>query len=166
MHKVTVYFYRKIMDIKNKTGKLLGIAIKEAKRAPMILRESSNVTVEKGVEGDYRGNPGKRQVTVVLQESWGKACVDLNKSLPWIGRRANLLVNGIVIENSTGKYLQIGELVLEITGETEPCHRMDEFYPGLQEVLKPEWRGGVTCRVIKSGSVNLNDGVILKESIE
>ena len=81
-----------------KTGKLLAIAIKEAKRAPIILKEQTNVTTENGVEGDHRGKPGDRQVTVVSQDSWDDACQDLNKSLPWIARRANLLVGGIVFE--------------------------------------------------------------------
>ena len=145
-------------------GKLLGIAIKEAKRTPMILKDEIIITTEKGVEGDHRGEPGDRQVTVISQDSWDKVCQDLNKSLPWIARRANLLIRGIVIVESTGKYLQIGDLVLEITGETKPCQRMDEYYLGLQEVLKPEWRGGVTCKVIKSGRVKLDDSIMLGES--
>jgi MOSC domain-containing protein YiiM len=112
------------------TGKLLGIAIKEAKRAPMILKDGIIVTTEKGVEGDHRGEPGDRQVTVISQDSWDKVCQDLNKPLPWTARRSNLLVSGIVIENSTGKFLQIGNLVLEITGETKQCNRMDEYFKG------------------------------------
>ena len=147
----------------NKNGKLLGIAIKKAKRAPMILKEEAIITTKKGVEGDYRGKPGNRQVTVVSQESWDKACQDLNHSLPWIARRANLLVDGIVLEKSTYTFLQIGNLVLEITGETKPCHRMDEFFQGLKEVLKPDWRGGITCKVIKSGRVKINDVVTLSD---
>ena len=149
----------------NKTGKLLGIAIKKAKRSPMILRKYANVTTEKGVEGDHRGWQVKRQVTVISQESWHKTCKDLNESLPWIARRANLLVSDIILENCTGQWLQIGELVLEITGETKPCYRMDEFYQGLQRALKPEWRGGVTCKVIKSGNIKINDVVSLCENI-
>jgi len=149
------------MILDNGTGKLLGIAIKRAKRSPIILKEQANVTTEKGVEGDHRGMQSNRQVTVVSQESWEKACEDLNQSLPWIARRANLLVSGLVFENCTGQLLRIGELVLEITGETEPCFRMDEFYQGLQDALKTNWRGGVTCKVIKSGRVKINDVVTL-----
>jgi len=147
-----------------KKGKLLGIAIKVAKRAPMILKKEAIVTTEKGVEGDHRGKPGNRQVTVISQESWDKACQGLNQSLPWTARRANLLVDGITLENFTGSFLKIGQLILEITGETEPCHRMDEFYHGLREVLIPEWRGGVTCKVIKSGQIKLDDTIIIGES--
>ncbi len=149
-----------------KTGKLLGIAIKESKRSPMVLKEWVNVTTEQGVDGDHRGGPGARQVTVISQDSWDNVCQYLDKSLPWIARRANLLVGGVVLKDSRGKFLQIGELVLEITGETTPCQRMDEYYQGLQEVLKPEWRGGVSCKVIKSGSINVDDIVRLSDLIE
>ena len=154
------------MIIRHKAGKLLGIAIKKSTRAPMILKKSAIVTIEKGVNGDHRGNQGDRQVTVISRESWEKACQDLKKSLPWISRRANLLIEGIVIKKSTGKFLQIGELVMLITGETKPCYRMDESYPGLQEVLKTEWRGGVTCRVIKSGNIKIDDAVSMHEMFE
>jgi MOSC domain-containing protein YiiM len=154
------------MILDHKTGKLLGIAIKEAKRSPIILKETANITTQEGVEGDHRGMQGRRQVTVVSKKSWEKVCEDLNQSLPWIARRANLLVNGIEFKNSTGQLLQIGELVLKITGETEPCHRMDEFYQGLQDALKPEWRGGVTCKVIKSGRVKIDDVVTLSAAAD
>jgi MOSC domain-containing protein YiiM len=132
----------------------------------MILKKKTNVTTEKGVEGDHRGKPGDRQVTVISKDSWDKACQDLPKSVPWVARRANLLVGGILFEKSTGQYLQIGDLILEITGETKPCDRMDEYFQGLQEVLKPEWRGGVTCKVIKSGKVAIDDEVTLSNSID
>ena len=155
---------RMIMMTEKKTGNLLGIATKEAKRAPMLLLESTIISIDKGVEGDHRGKPGDRQVTVVSKDSWDKACEDLNKSLPWIARRANLLVGGISFNESVGQYLHIGELVLEVTGETKPCDRMDEFYEGLQEALKPEWRGGVTCKVIKPGKIKIDDVVVLSNS--
>ena len=148
------------------TGKLLGIAIKESKRSPMVLKEWLNVTTKQGVDGDHRGGPGARQVTVISQDSWDKACQDLDKSLPWIARRANLLVGGVELKDSGGKFLKIGELVLGITGETKPCQRMDEYCQGLQEVLKPEWRGGVSCKVIKSGSIKVDDIVRLSDLIE
>lgn len=149
-----------------KKGKLLAIATKKARRAPMILMEATKVTIEQGVEGDHRGKPGARQVTVISKVSWDAACQDLHVTLPWIARRANLLVSGLMFSNTKGRFLQIGELILKITGETKPCSRMDEYFQGLQEVLKPEWRGGVTCKVVKSGRVRVNDVVTLAEYID
>ena len=150
----------------NHKGKLIAIAVKDAKWAPMNLKKSALVTLEQGVEGDHRGKPGDRQVTVVSQDSWDKACQELDKDLSWMGRRANLLVGGIVFNNTTDYYLRIGELILKITGETKPCERMDEFYQGLREALIPDWRGGVTCKVIKPGMIKIYDVVTLTDSID
>ncbi len=149
-----------------KTGTLLAIAIKNMKRAPVTLKDSIHVTIERGVEGDHRGKPGDRQVTVISEDSWNAVCLDLGKQIPWIARRANMLISGITFEESTGKFIRIGDLHLEITGETKPCDRMDEFYQGLQNALRADWRGGVTCKVIKSGYIKLGDNVTLSDSID
>ncbi|MBS4062170.1 MAG: MOSC domain-containing protein, partial [Bacteroidetes bacterium] len=103
----------------------------------------------------------KRQVTVLSEEAFNEACAELGAALPWTIRRANLLISGINLENSKGKSLEIGDVVLEITGETDPCYRMDEQFEGLKDALQPNWRGGVTCRVVSEGNINLGDEVNL-----
>lgn len=145
-------------------GKLSGIGYKREKRGTVITCEKAFVGLQSGVEGDIRGIPGKRQVTVLSAEAFDMACKQLGMSLPWTVRRANLLIEGIDLQASTGKLLQIGEVVLEITGETEPCYRMDEQCDGLKEALQTDWRGGVTCTVISEGHVCLNDSVQLIEA--
>ena len=79
--------------------------------------------------------------------------------LPWTVRRANLLVESVRLPRAKGGILRIGAVVLEITGQTNPCHRMEEAQRGLLSALHPEWRGGVTCRVLKGGSVRTGDAV-------
>jgi MOSC domain-containing protein YiiM len=51
---------------------------------------------------------------------------------------------------------------LRITGEVDPCSRMDEQYPGLTKALQPEWRGGISCTVLQGGPVALGDTVTLQ----
>jgi MOSC domain-containing protein YiiM len=48
---------------------------------------------------------------------------------------------------------------LEVTAQTTPCARMDETWPGLRRALAPDWRGGVTARVITGGAIALGDPV-------
>ena len=139
---------------------LTGIAIRQKSRAPMELRDTCLVTQEAGLNGDFRGKPGKRQVTVLSETQWADACDELKVELPWTYRRANLLVSGISFsEEMVGKHLVIGDLILKITRETDPCPRMDEQQMGLTQALTPGWRGGVCCTVISDGEVSLGQSV-------
>lgn len=144
-------------------GVLLGIATRPVKKAPMEELVSAAVTFEKGVAEDSRGKfRNHRQVTVISSEVWNKVCTEMNKSMPWTTRRANLLVEGIDLEKTTGNRLHFGSCVLEITGELEPCNRMDHQYMGLTNALKDDWRGGVTCKIIQEGKIALGDKVSLE----
>jgi|TARA_R100000005_G_scaffold92892_1_gene67198 MOSC domain-containing protein YiiM len=135
---------------------LCGIAIRERSAAPMQSLSAATVTCRAGVEGDARGRPGKRQVTVLSLESWNRACTELGVTLCWTQRRANLLVSGVEFgPDSVGQQLQLGSLTLEVTRETDPCRRMDAAYPGLQAALAPDWRGGVCCRVLSDGELTV-----------
>ncbi len=135
-------------------GKLLGIALRSHSRAPMDEVDIAAITKEHGVTNDSRGKPGRRQVTVLAVEDWDAACEVLGRELPWICRRANLLVKGIALKESTGSTIVLGDVMLMVTGETEPCSRMDETEQGLRMALAPAWRGGVCCRVIRSGTIS------------
>jgi MOSC domain-containing protein YiiM len=55
--------------------------------------------------------------------------------------------------------LRIGDVELEVTKETAPCYLMDQAHEGLLRALKPDWRGGVCCRVVKGGEIRLGDRV-------
>lgn len=139
------------------SGKLIGIARREKSRGPMEELEDVDVSPAAGVAGDFRGRPGARQVTVLSREAWEAACAELGADLAWTTRRANLLVEGIDLEATTGRRLCIGSVRLEITGETDPCPRMDEQRPGLRAALESAWRGGATCRVVQGGSLRPGD---------
>lgn len=124
-----------------------------------------HITREQGLAGDARGKPGRRQVTVLSQQSWQEACALTQSSLPWTARRANLLVSGLSFSaQDVGKILGIGAVRLEIMRETDPCQRMEAACPGLRQALTPDWRGGVCCRVIEPGEIALDDPVELIEA--
>ena len=142
-------------------GQLLGIAVRSASRAPMKTKQRAQITQQSGLEGDYRGKYGPRQITVLSQEAWNQACHDVQAELPWTTRRANLLISGIELERTTRQVLQIGEVRLAITGETDPCQRMDMQHQGLRKTLTPAWRGGVTCFVLGEGTIQVGDEVEL-----
>jgi MOSC domain-containing protein YiiM len=119
-----------------------------------------------GLEGDARGKPGKRQITILDQAAWEAACQELGRSdLSWLLRRANLLVSGLSLRASTGRLLRIGPVLLEITGETEPCVKIDRPTPGLMKALTPDCRGGVTARVREGGRIEAGMGVAFETDL-
>src|SRR5690606_27375097 len=126
-----------------------GIAIRKKSRAPMQALQECEISLARGLAGDFRGKPGKRQVTVLSEEAWLRACSEVGQTLPWLTRRANLLVRGLEFSAlDVGKIICIGAVKLQISRETDPCQRMDDALPGLKNALAPEWRGGVCCRVV------------------
>lgn len=150
------------------TANLLAIAKRPARRAPMERVSRSYIHVDTGLEGDFKGAKHKtRQITVLAIEDWQAALANLPEdaqTLPWTVRRANLLVQGLRLPRVKGAVLEVGPVHLEITGQTHPCKRMDEAYSGLLKALAPNWRGGVTCRVLKGGRIALGDQVSIISS--
>lgn len=146
-------------------GVLAGIARRPASRAPMQLVDAADVTTAAGIPGDCKGLKfRKRQVTVLAHEAWLLACADLGADLPWTTRRANLLTKNVILPRARGARLKIGGLLLEVTGQTYPCGRMEEARRGLLKALAPDWRGGLTCTVIEGGTIRLGDTVEILSS--
>jgi MOSC domain-containing protein YiiM len=144
-------------------GRLAGIARRDKKRASMETFESAVISEETGVANDFRGKPGPRQVTLLSAEVWENVCAQLGEELPWTTRRANLLVDGLELPRKAGDIITVGTARLLVTMEADPCSRMEEQCAGLKAALEPDWRGGVTCRVLQGGSVSIGDSVTLSD---
>ena len=141
-------------------SRLKAIAIRNRSRIPMQPIDSAKITLANGILGDFRGPQTGRQITVLSEIAWQKACESLDLQLPWTTRRANLLVDGVEFsESDIGKTIRIGEAELTITEETAPCSLMDQQHQGLRSALVPDWRGGVCCNVIKPGEIQIGDSV-------
>ena len=139
--------------------RLDGIALRDASRGEIREVEAATVTVAGGLAGDYHQR-GMRQITVLFADAWAAACHEAGAVLPWTARRANLLLSGMTMADCKGTRLQIGaNMVLEVSGETAPCHVMEALHAGLRDGLKPAWRGGLTCFVIKDGTISVGDAV-------
>lgn len=142
------------------TGRLLGIARRARPKAPMDELAEVELSPERGVEGDFRGRPGRRQLVLLAAESWADAIAELGGApAQWTVRRANLLVEGIDLSRGPAARLRIGEALVELTGECDPCELMDRQRPGLRAALEPDWRGGRTARVIAGGRLRVGDAV-------
>jgi len=142
-------------------GNVIGIARREKLRAEMETIDSVYVDEKTGLSGDIRGTALKRQVTLLSAKAWSEVCHELEADLPWTTRRANILIENIDFHQDSGYKIQIGEVFLLVTRQTDPCSRMDEQYSGLTNALMSDWRGGVCCSVVKGGNISLGDEVKL-----
>jgi MOSC domain-containing protein YiiM len=128
------------------------------------------ISVDRGLEGDHKGPKfPKRRITVLALEDWRTALAALAPGegavapdLPWTVRRANLLVEGMRLPRAAGAQLRIGPVLLEVTYPTQPCARMDEVWPGLLKALHPDWRGGITARVLEGGEIAIGDAATIE----
>lgn len=153
------------------TGMIAGIARHAYSRAPMETLDRAEITPERGNEGDCKGafKPGKRnhrQVTPIERRDWDAAMAELGADIPWQERRTNLLVDGLDLPQREGVVLRIGAVRLMVMVECDPRERMDALHPGLQAALRPDWRGGTCCRVLRAGMVNIGDTIEIEQETE
>ena len=139
-------------------GRVERIWIKRAKNGPMDFVPQAALVHDKGLVGNTNQG-GRRQVTIIEAERWAAHMQALDAAIDPSSRRANLLIRGCDLRNSRGRVLRIGRVRLEISGETKPCHQMDEVFPGLQAVMRPDWGGGAFARVLDDGVISVGDAV-------
>ena len=150
-------------------GILAGIARHSRPRGPMEVLDHVRVTVEGGLDGDFRGavkpgGHGRRQVTLIERRDWDAAMRDVGHDIPWQERRANLLVESLDLPQVAGVRLRIGEdVVLEVTRQTDPCDRMEALAEGLRAALTPDWRGGVCTKVREGGVIAVGDTIRIED---
>lgn len=143
-------------------ARLHAIYVKRARRGPMDARERATLVAGRGVE-DSADQGGKRQVTIVSKERWDALMRQLGAALEPSARRANLVVAGLSLAETRGRVLRVGACRIRVAGETRPCERMDEAWPGLREAMRSDWGGGVYGEVIEGGTVAVGDPVAFED---
>lgn len=140
------------------TGRLDTIWIKRAHRGPMDEVSEATAIAGQGIAGNA-DRSRRRQVTIIEREMWDAIRKQLGSDVPALSRRANLMVSGVGLKETRGRILRIGGVRLAIGGETTPCERMDEAFPGLRDALRLHWGGGVFAQVLDHGVISVGDAV-------
>ena len=64
-------------------SQIKSIAIKSTAKADMQTLESAEITLAKGISGDFRGSQPNRQVTILSESAWQKVCDSIDADLAW-----------------------------------------------------------------------------------
>lgn len=139
-------------------GKLEAIWIKRAHRGAMDAAERAQLKAGRGLVGNA-DQGGKRQVTIIEQETWSRLMAETRGSLDPSTRRANLLISSVPLAESRKRVLQIGAVRIRIYGETKPCERMEEAQAGLRAAMYDNWGGGAYGEVLDDGEIAVGDPV-------
>jgi MOSC domain-containing protein YiiM len=108
-----------------------------------------------GIEGDrYAGRTTDAHVTVVSTEQLAEAGRILGHAIPPGATRRNVTVSGIDLRSEAGARIEVGDIILEVTGPADPCRIMERSVgPGAQEAL--DGLAGVRARVLRGGSLSV-----------
>lgn len=147
-------------------GRVEWLGLRPTRRAEVQRLPEVQVLENIGLLGDHGKTPetrlsgsGKRQVTLVQAEHLPviAALAGLEVVTPELLRR-NVVVSGISLLALKDRRFQLGQVILEGTGECHPCSRMEEnLGPGGYNAVRGH--GGITARVIQGGVVRLGDSV-------
>lgn len=140
-------------------GRLVWIGLRPSRKAPMLMPASVLFVAQNGIEGDrYRTERnGPRQVTLIAAEDIAAIASFLRRmDVPPELLRRNLVTQGINLNALKGQRLQIGQAVLEVSGECAPCSQMEaNLGPGGYNAVRG--RGGLTARILAGGEVRVGD---------
>ena len=146
-------------------GELVWIGIRPARMALLMPQASAVLTAGQGIEGDHyetRHN-GPRQATLIASEDISAIASFLGRKqiLPDLLRR-NFVTRGVNLTALKGRRFRIGEALLEWSGDCAPCSRMEEnLGPGGYNTMRG--RGGITARILQSGTVRISDAIAVAD---
>ena len=142
-------------------GEIAWIGVRPARDEPMEVLEEVVATVAEGLAGDRFAakRSDVRAVTLVQAEHLSViAALAGRHEVDPADLRRNLLVRGINLLALKGQPISVGDAVLELTGQCHPCSKMEKrLGTGAYNAMRGH--GGMTARVIKSGTIRVGDWV-------
>lgn len=144
-----------------RAGRVQWIGLRPARDVPMQPVDSAEAEAGGGLVGDRYGSAsGKRGVTLIQAEHLPViAALSGHEELVPATLRRNLLVSGIPLLALKGRRFRIGDVLLEGTGDCDPCSRMEAALgPGGYNAMRG--MGGLCARIIEGGTLHAGDAVV------
>ena len=149
-------------------GRLEAILLRPARGAAARSATACDAIEGRGLQGDRtapgRGG-GRRQVTLLQAEHLPVIASLLRRpAIDPSDLRRNLVVSGLnllaarALFKDQPLHLQVGEVLLEVTGPCEPCSKLETTLgPGGYNAMRGH--GGVTARVLRGGRIEVGAAV-------
>ena len=139
-------------------GEVLAVCTSERKGERKQARESVELRVGHGIEGDVHAGNWHRQVSLLglgQIEEFRERGADV--AFGAFGE--NLVVEGYHFrELPIGTRFQIGDVLLEMTQIGKECHSHCQIYKVMGDCIMP--REGVFARVIRGGTIRTGDEIV------
>ena len=139
------------------SGRIQNLYLKTAHKQPMKAVDTAQAKGSMGLVGDVSFGRSKRQVLLIEKETldeFGLAPGEV---------RENVTVSGVTLSGlPAGSLLQLGEALLEVTGDCHPCQFLEDVRPGLQNDM--DGRRGILARILEGGTIRVGDVISIVES--
>jgi MOSC domain-containing protein YiiM len=145
-------------------GELTWIGLRPERKVNMVSVNSTIAVEGMGLEGDHR--MGKtfgsgRQVTIISEEYLQQISHYLGgKTVYPATLRRNLMIKNVNLTALRYQTFQIGEALFEAGALCHPCSRMEGAL-GKGGVAAMMGHGGLCCKIIKGGKIQVGDSVVL-----
>jgi MOSC domain-containing protein YiiM len=141
-------------------GRVAWIGLRPARDVAMREVDSAEAVAGGGLAGDrYGAGSGKRGVTLIQAEHLPAiAALSGHASVAPATLRRNLVVEGIPLVALKGVRFRVGGVLLEGTGDCDPCSRMEDAL-GAGGFNAMRGMGGLCARILEGGTLRVGDAV-------
>lgn len=142
-------------------GRVEWIGLRPARAQAMHEVVEAEAIAGKGLVGDrYSSGSGKRGVTLIQAEHLPViAALSGHAGVSPALLRRNVVVSGLPLIALKERRFRIGDVVLEGTGECDPCSNMEKAL-GAGGFNAMRNHGGLCARIVEGGRLRLGDAVI------
>jgi MOSC domain-containing protein YiiM len=125
--------------------------------------QTANLIEGSGIEGDRKGKNPSRQLNIMSRETLDELAAEGFQTAPGqMGEQ--IVVSGLDVNTlPAGTQIQLGEAIIEVYKPRTGCERF-EAIQGLPPSQAAN-RLGVIAGVIKSGTINVGDSVVVLEDV-